>query len=206
MDILTWTEGFGLGASLIVAIGAQNAFVLRLGLRRQHVFVGAFFCALSDLALIAAGVFGLGSLVQGQSWFLAVMSWGGAGFLTWYAVKALRRVIRPAVLEEGHSSSGLGSTLASLAALTFLNPHVYLDTVVLLGGLGARHHDPGRFWFAFGAASASVVWFFGLAYGARLLAPVFRKPITWRILDVLIAAVMLTIAGSLVWGAMNSGK
>jgi L-lysine exporter family protein LysE/ArgO len=207
MDFLTWTEGFALGAGLIIAIGAQNAFVLRLGIQRRHVFVGALFCALSDLALITAGVFGLGSLVRGQSWFLAVMTWGGAAFLTWYGVRAALRALKPGALDEGQSSAqGLGSTLASLAAFTFLNPHVYLDTVVLLGGLGARHGDPGRFWFAFGAASASLVWFFGLAYGARLLAPLFRKPVTWRVLDLIIAAVMFTIAGSLVWAALSHGN
>ncbi len=204
MDFLTWTEGFALGAGLIVAIGAQNAFVLRLGIQRRHVFIGALFCSLSDLALIAAGVFGLGSLVRGQGWFLAVMTWGGSAFLAWYGVKAALRALKPGALDEGQSSAqGLGDTLASLAAFTFLNPHVYLDTVVLLGGLGARHGDPGRFWFAFGAASASLAWFFGLAYGARLLAPLFRKPLTWRILDLAIAVVMFTIAGSLVWTALS---
>ena len=202
MDFLTWTEGFALGAGLIIAIGAQNAFVLRLGIQRRHVFVGALFCALSDLALITAGVFGLGSLVRGQSWFLAVMTWGGAAFLVWYGVKAALRALKPGVLDEGQSSAqGLGATLASLAAFTFLNPHVYLDTVVLLGGLGARHGDLGRFWFALGAASASVVWFFGLAYGARLLVPLFRKPVTWRILDLVIAVVMFTITGGLILGS-----
>jgi L-lysine exporter family protein LysE/ArgO len=201
MDVLTWAEGFALGAGLIVAIGAQNAFVLRLGLRREHVFVGALFCALADLTLITAGVFGLGSLLRGQSWFLFLMTWGGAAFLAWYGVRAALRAFKHEVLEEGQSSpAGLGATLASLAAFTFLNPHVYLDTVVLLGGLGARHGDPGRFWFALGAASASVVWFFGLAYGARLLAPLFRKPLTWRVLDLVIAAVMFILAGSLILG------
>jgi len=205
MDFLTWAEGFGLGASLIVAIGAQNAYVLRLGLRREHVFVAALFCALADLTLIAAGVFGLGALVRGQGWFLLVMTWGGAAFLTWYGVKAVRRAFRSETMEEGASTgrAGLPATLASLAAFTFLNPHVYLDTVILLGGLGARHPDPGRLWFAIGAGCASFAWFFGLAYGARLLAPAFRKPVTWRVLDGVIAAVMLFLAVSLVWGALK---
>ncbi len=207
MDFLTWTEGFALGAGLIVAIGAQNAFVLRLGLRREHVFVGALFCALSDLVLIAAGVFGLGTLLRGQSWFLFLMTWGGAAFLTWYGIRAVQRAFGHEALVEGQSSTAaLGATLASLAAFTFLNPHVYLDTVLLLGGLGARHGDPGRLWFALGAGSASVVWFFGLAYGARLLAPLFRRPLTWRVLDLVIAAVMFTIAGSLVWSALAPGN
>lgn len=206
MDVLIVAEGFGLGASLIVAIGAQNAFVLRLGLLRKHVFWAALFCAVSDLVLIAAGVLGLGTLVQGQSWFLAVMGWGGAAFLGWYGLKATARAFRSEVLVEGGGDApSLTSTLASLSALTFLNPHVYLDTVVLLGGLGARHGDPGRLWFALGAGTASIAWFFGLAYGARLLAPLFRKPITWRILDVIIAVVMFSIAVGLLLTALRTG-
>jgi len=196
---MTVAEGFGLGAGLIVAIGAQNAFVLRMGLLKKHVFWAALFCAVSDLVLITAGVLGLGTLVQGQSWFLAVMSWGGAAFLGWYGVKAVVRVFRSkGLVEQGGEVPGLAATLATLSALTFLNPHVYLDTVVLLGGLGARHGDPGRLWFALGAGAASILWFFGLAYGARLLAPAFRKPITWRILDAIIALVMFSIAFGLI--------
>jgi L-lysine exporter family protein LysE/ArgO len=201
MDWLpTAAEGFGLGASLIVAIGAQNAFVLRQGLKREHVFLSAGFCALADLVLITAGVFGLGTLVRDQTWFLALMTWGGAAFLAWYGAKAGWRALKSEALEAGPAGHPLSvpTVLASLAAFTFLNPHVYLDTVLLLGGLGARHPPALRVWFASGAALASVLWFFGLAYGARLLAPLFAKPVTWRVLDGLIAVVMLTLAGSLV--------
>ena len=206
MDFLSpFLEGFGLGASLIIAIGAQNAFVLRQGLKRQHVFLSALFCAVSDLALISAGVFGLGALLRGQDWFLIVMTWGGAAFLTWYGAKAALRAFHTEGLEttEGEASLGLGALLATLFAFTFLNPHVYLDTVLLLGGLGARHPEAQRVWFVLGASLASLSWFFGLAYGARLLAPLFRRPLTWRILDGLIAAVMFTLAGSLVWGGLK---
>lgn len=201
---LSILEGFGLGASLIIAIGAQNAFVLRQGLKRQHVFLSAAFCSLADLALISGGVFGLGALVREQAWFLTLMTWGGAAFLCWYGTKAARRALKPGTLEAGAEAPlPLIAVVATLAAFTFLNPHVYLDTVLLLGGLGARHPAREQPWFVLGASLASVTWFFGLAYGARLLAPLFRKAITWRVLDGLIAAVMFLLAGGLVVGGLG---
>jgi len=207
MEIFPGIEGFLLGASLIVAIGAQNAFVLRQGLKGEHVFWSAAFCAASDLALIAAGVFGLGALVREASWFLLFMTWGGAAFLCWYGVGAAFRAFRTGGLEGDAAGPplSLGAVTASLAAFTFLNPHVYLDTVLLLGGLGARHPPAERPWFAAGAGIASIVWFFGLAYGARLVAPWFRKPFTWRLLDAFIAVVMLVLAGSLVASGLSGG-
>ena len=202
---LTLLEGFGLGGSLIIAIGAQNAFVLRQGLKRQHVFLSAAFCSLADLALITAGVFGLGALVRDQVWFLTLMTWGGAAFLGWYVTKAALRAWKPGTLEPGDEAPlPVIAVVATLAAFTFLNPHVYLDTVLLLGGLGARHPAGEQPWFVLGASLASVTWFFGLAYGARLLAPLFRKPVTWRVLDGLIAAVMFLLAGGLVVGGLGS--
>ena len=198
-------EGFGLGSSLIIAIGAQNAFVLRQGLIREHVFLSAVFCSFADLVLISAGVFGLGALVRGQTWFLGLMTWGGAGFLCWYGGKAALRAFRSKTLESSIGDSlSVRAVLTSLAGFTFLNPHVYLDTVLLLGGLGARHTIGERPWFVLGASVASVVWFFGLAYGARLLAPLFQRPVTWRILDGLIAVVMISLAGSLVLSGLSS--
>ena len=197
-------EGFGLGASLIIAIGAQNAFVLRQGLIREHVFLSAAFCAFSDLILISAGVFGLGALVRGQIWFLGLMTWGGAGFLCWYGCKAAFRAFRSKTLGSCNGDSlSVQAILTSLAAFTFLNPHVYLDTVLLLGGLGARHAIGERPWFVMGAAGASVIWFFGLAYGARLLAPLFQRPLTWKILDGLIAVIMITLAATLVISGLS---
>ncbi len=202
---LALLEGFGLGGSLIIAIGAQNAFVLRQGLKRQHVFLSAAFCSLADLALIAGGVFGLGALVRDQAWFLTLMTWGGAAFLAWYGTKAARRAWKPGTLEAGDEAPlPLMAVVATLAAFTFLNPHVYLDTVLLLGGLGARHPAREQPWFVLGASLASVTWFFGLAYGARLLAPLFQKAVTWRVLDGLIAAVMFLLAGGLVVGGLGS--
>jgi len=205
MLVLPYLEGFGLGASLIVAIGAQNAFVLRQGLRRRFVFLSAAFCSLADLLLITAGVFGLGTLVRGLGWFLPLMTWGGAVFLGWYGLKAARRAFAAGTLDAGAGpqDAGAAAVAASLAAFTFLNPHVYLDTVLLLGGLGARHPAGEQPWFAAGAGTASVLWFFGLAYGARLLAPLFRRPATWRVLDGIIALIMVGLAGSLVWAGLT---
>lgn len=207
MEIVPFAEGFFLGASLIVAIGAQNAFVLRQGLKREHVLVTVAFCALADLGLIVAGVSGLGALIRQAPWFLLLMTWGGAGFLAWYGVKAALRAFQANRLEDGSGSAlGRRAVIATLGALTFLNPHVYLDTLLLLGGLGARHPAPERPWYVAGAASASFLWFFSLGYGARLLVPLFRKPVTWRVLDGAIAVVMFALAtGLVVSGLGNPG-
>lgn len=195
-------EGFVLGASLIVAIGAQNAFVLRQGLARRQVFAIASFCFLADAALIAAGVGGLGSIIQAAPGTLRLVTLAGAVFLGAYAVMAFRRALHPGSLSASRSGeSRLGPVLATTAALTFLNPHVYLDTVVLLGGLSARHAGLSRAAFGAGAAAASGVWFYGLGYGARLLAPLFAKPVAWRWLDLGIALIMASIALSLLWQA-----
>ena len=199
-------EGFLLGASLIVAIGAQNAFVLRQGLVRRHVFAVASVCALSDLVLIAAGVGGLGTLVREAPSLLAAVSLGGAVFLAVYGLLSFHRALRPGALAPAErAAAGLGATVATCLALTFLNPHVYLDTVVLIGALSARHAGTGAAAFGAGAGIASIVWFYGLGYGARLAAPVFARPMAWRILDTLIGVVMLAIAARLVaeaWAAM----
>lgn len=195
-------EGFFLGASLIVAIGAQNAFVLRQGLARRHVFPIATFCFLSDALLIAAGVGGLGSVVQAAPRVLFVVTLAGAAFLTAYGVMALRRAARISALSAtGAAEMRLGPALVMVAALTFLNPHVYLDTVVLLGSLSGRHAGAARMAFGLGAMIASGVWFYALGFGARLLAPLFARPVAWQILDILIGLVMLAIAASLLWQA-----
>lgn len=189
--------GLLLGASLIIAIGAQNAFVLRQGLLQAHRFPVALFCALSDAVLIAAGVGGLGIAVGQHPRLMAVVACIGALVLIWYGVQALRRAFHPQVLtpDTHGNSSNVWRVLATCAGFTWLNPHVYLDTVLLIGSLASPWPMPGpRMLFAIGAASASFIWFFALAYGARLLAPLFRKPMAWRILDVLIAIVMWGIA------------
>ena len=197
-------EGFLLGASLIVAIGAQNAFVLRQGLTRRHVFAVATICSLSDLALIAAGVGGLGTLVRDAPSLLTAVTLLGAGFLAVYGLVSFRRAIRPGALAPAdRSAAGLGVTITTCLALTFLNPHVYLDTVVLIGALSARHAGASAVAFGAGAGLASLLWFYGLGYAARLAAPAFARPKAWRVLDTLIGVVMLILAARLVGEAWS---
>lgn len=193
--------GLGLGLSLIVAIGAQNAFVLRQGLRREHVLVVVAICALSDAVLIALGVAGLGALIEQAEWLLVLVRIAGAAFLTWYGVRSALRAVRPGTLDADPAGSpiSLKAAVLTVLALTWLNPHVYLDTVVLLGSIGATHGDD-RWWFALGAAIGSVLWFSLLGFGSRLLRPLFARPASWRVLDALIAVVMIAIAVSLIVG------
>jgi L-lysine exporter family protein LysE/ArgO len=186
------------GLSLIVAIGAQNAFVLRQGLRRDRVAAVVLVCALSDLVLIAAGTAGIGAIVDRAGFVLDVVRWLGVAFLAWYGVGSLRRAARPEALAAQERGSGRAVTTALL--LTWLNPHVYLDTVLLLGSIANTHGPGGRWWFALGAGVASVLWFTGLGYGARLAAPLLARPAAWRVLDVLIGLTMLAIAVRLALG------
>jgi L-lysine exporter family protein LysE/ArgO len=194
--------GFFTGFSLILAIGAQNAFILRQGLLRRHVFALALFCAVSDAALIAAGVAGFGALTAALPALPLVMSLGGAAFLVAYGLLRLRAAwIGGHVLGQGADAQSLGAALAMAAAFTWLNPHVYLDTLGLIGAISTGF-APGdeRLAFGTGAVIASFVFFFSLAYGARLLAPVMRSARAWRLLDLVIGVVMLAIAAKLVAG------
>jgi len=203
--MLALLSGLGLGLSLIIAIGAQNAYVLRQGLRREHIGIVIVICALSDLVLIALGVGGLGFIVNAVPWLIVVVRFAGAAFLLVYAILAARRAIHPAeTLKAGATpaKTSLAVVATTALALTWLNPHVYLDTVVLLGSIASTHGDQ-RWWFGAGAGLGSILWFTALGLGARLLAPVFARPVAWRILDALIAVVMLAIAISLVVGAFT---
>ncbi len=197
--------GLVFGLSLIVAIGAQNAFVLRTGLQRRHVLPVVAVCAVSDAVLIAAGVGGLGAAVDRAPAVLTAARIGGAAFLVGYAAVAARRALHPGTLTTGvdtgaaPESRSAWPAVATCLALTWLNPHVYLDTVVLLGSV-ASTHGAQRWWFGAGAVAASIAWFAALGYGARLLRPVFARPGAWRVLDGAIAVVMLLIAGSLLAG------
>lgn len=222
----TLLAGFGLGLSLIVAIGAQNLFVLRQGIRGQHAVLVAAICAVSDAILIVVGVSGLGAVLEAAPWAIDVVRWAGAIFLTGYALLAARRAIRPSgevlsasappaaastpaeVAQTGPAQAVIQRSRQTLAApvlpvigtvlaLTWLNPHVYLDTVFLLGSVAATYGD-ARWIFAMGAVAASIAWFFTLAVGARYLARVLSTPRAWRILDGIIAVVMLALAISLV--------
>jgi L-lysine exporter family protein LysE/ArgO len=186
------------GLSLIVAIGAQNAFVLRQGLARQYVGPVVAVCALSDAVLIAAGVSGIGAIIEHAGWVLDLVRWLGVAFLATYGVLSLRRARRPETLEAARA--GVPSRRAAVGralALTYLNPHVYLDTVLLLGSIGNQHGAGGRWWFAAGAAAGSVVWFAGLGYGAAAGQRLLATPRAWQVLDVLIGITMLAIALSL---------
>jgi len=192
--------GFATSLSLIVAIGAQNAFVLRQGIRNEHVLPVVILCAVSDLVLIMAGVAGVGALVTAHPQLLTVARYGGAAFLMGYGLLAARRAIRPTTLTpSGAGPASLKSVVLTCLALTFLNPHVYLDTVVLLGTLASQQGD-ARWRFGAGAAAASLVWFFSLGFGARRLAGLFAKPSTWRVLDGVIALTMIGLGVSLALG------
>ena len=191
--------GFATSLALIVAIGSQNAFVLRQGILREHVFALVTFCALSDALLIIAGVAGGGALVQQYPQALEAARIGGAVFLAAYALFAARRALHPvALLPLDAPGLSLPAALATCFGFTFLNPHVYLDTVVLLGALASQRAEAGRWWFAMGAASASLCWFAAFGFGARLLRPVFALPLAWRVLDAVIAATMASLA-LMVW-------
>ncbi|CPV96304.1 Putative transporter [Mycobacteroides abscessus] len=186
--------GFLTGMSLIAAIGAQNAFVLRQGIRSEHVLPVIAVCITGDFLLIAAGI---GGLITATPSLLTVAKVGGAAFLIGYGLMAARRALRPGTLVPAESNPArLGAVLLTALAITFLNPHVYLDTVVLLGSLANAHQD-ARWLFGAGALTASVTWFVGLGYGARYLAGVFQRPETWRMLDAGIAVVMLALGVSL---------
>lgn len=200
MLLTSATAGFLLSLSLILAIGAQNAFVLRQGLKQTHVFTVCLFCGLSDAVLIAAGVVGFGALAHAVPGLETAMRYGGSAFLFWYGWLNARSAWEGgAAMDEAAESGGsLLHILLTLAAITWLNPHVYLDTVVLIGSISAQYDN--RLAFGIGAVTASLVFFFTLGYGARLLSPLFRRPRAWQMLDAGVAFVMWTIAVGLVTG------
>ncbi len=204
MNWLSFSHGAALCASLIVTIGAQNAFVLRQGIMRSHVGKIVALCALSDFILIGAGVGGASVLVERYPVFVHAMLYVGLAYLAWFGINALRRAVRPghAVLDTNANGAAPGTTPAQRAmpivlmtlAFTWLNPHVYLDTFLLIGTAGAREPDGARVAFALGAMAVSGVWFIGLGYGARALAPLFRRATAWRVLDGAIGSMVLLLA------------
>ncbi|WP_174873220.1 LysE/ArgO family amino acid transporter [Vogesella oryzae] len=200
MNSVVFLKGMGLGASLIMAIGSQNAHVLRMGLLRQHVAATVLVCIVCDMLLISAGVAGMGVLIQHSPLLLELARWGGAAFLFWYGLRAWRAVLGndSLAVAGGQSRIPLRQALLTVLAMTLLNPHVYLDTVVLLGSIGGQQPEGSRAWFAAGASCASLLWFLSLGYGARLLAPLFAKPLSWRVLDGIVGSVMWSLAGALV--------
>ena len=200
--LATAAAGFGTGLSLIVAIGAQNAFVLRQGIRRDAVLAVVGICALSDAVLIALGVGGVGAVVVAWPGVLTVVGWVGGAFLIAYGLLAARRVFRPegALKADGEAAGSLRRAVLTCLALTWLNPHVYLDTVFLLGSIAADRGEL-RWTFGLGAAVASLCWFAALGFGARLLSPYLARPVAWRILDGLVAATMLVLGVTLIAGS-----
>lgn len=189
------------GFTLIIAIGAQNAFVLRQGLAREHVAIVVAICAVSDLLLIVAGVAGIGTVVERAGWLVDAIRWFGVAFLTWYGVRSLLKARgHSALASDGPRTVTRRSAILTATALTWLNPHVYLDTVLLLGSIANTHGTDGRWWFAAGAGLASLLWFSGLGFGARLLSPLLALPRAWQVLDVLIGLTMLAIAVVLALG------
>ncbi len=194
-------KGLAMSAGLIVSIGAQNMFVLRQGLRREHVAPVVLFCAIADSVLVLAGVYGLSALLALIPGLTAILSLGGAAFLGWYAFGAFRRALRRSTLVvEGGSRLSLGAAMATTAAFTLLNPHVYIDTVMLMGAVGSSLPGPDRPFFVIGASLFAVIWFCAIGFGARFLAPPFARPIAWRLLDGATGLMMTAIAASLIRG------
>ncbi|GAM71569.1 transporter [Vibrio sp. JCM 19236] len=198
----TYIAGFSLGLSLILAIGSQNAFVLKQGLKNQHIFVICAVCAISDAILISLGVAGFGAMVNRFPEIETFARYGGALFLSVYALLSFKSAFTTdhALQSAGESKGSLTKVILMCLAFTWLNPHVYLDTVVLLGSVSTHYH-PNQLQFAVGAMTASFVFFFSLGYGARFLAPIFNKPRAWKILELLVGVIMASIAITLVRGA-----
>lgn len=199
---LIFLKGMMLGASLIIAIGLQNAFILRQGIKNHHILAAVLTASIIDVLLIGAGVLGFGFLIEQYPSLIQWITWGGAAFLFIYGLKSFIRAMKPQDLED-EDAQGLikqGSVkevILIIAGISLLNPHVYLDTVILIGGLSASYGDSGKYYFGAGAMIASFLWFFALGYGARLLAPLFKKQKAWQILDIIIGITMWAIAASL---------
>lgn len=197
-QLIALLKGLGTSAGLIVAIGAQNAFVLTQGLRRQYHWPVAGICSFFDALFITIGVAGVGALVSESEFWLNIARWGGAAFLLWYGLQALRSALKDNSLKSSEQSIGsLRNAILTTLAITLLNPHVYLDTVVLIGSIGGQFDPEVRGWFTAGAISFSFIWFFSISMGAKWLAPLFKKPMAWRILDASVCLVMWGIALSL---------
>jgi len=192
--VLAFLPGFFTGLSLIIAIGAQNAFVIRQGLTKKHVFLVVLICAVSDAFLIFLGVAGLGAVISSLPWLLEIIRWFGVAYLFWFGVRALMSAFKTQSLDaSGVQSASAKTVVLSVLGFTFLNPHVYLDTVILLGSIG-NQFGPEKWWFAIGGAVASLVWFSSIGFGAKAASRFMSKPIFWKVLDSLIAFVMFSIA------------
>lgn len=195
--MLAFLPGLLTGLSLIIAIGAQNAFVIRQGLTRKYVLMTVLVCIISDVTLMAAGVAGLGAIILQLGWLLEVFRWFGVAYLLWFAYGSVKSAFKNDVLKTGESKSGTRKqVLVAVLSMTWLNPHVYLDTVILVGSI-ANTFKENAWYFGFGAMLGSVLWFFSIGYGAKAASGLMSKPSFWKVLDLVIAAVMVTIAGLL---------
>jgi len=206
-------EGFLISVGLLVAVGPQNAYVLRQGLRHRHVFAVTTTCALSDVILLSAGILGVGAIITANEGLRFWLGWGGAAFLLWFAFRSAKTAINPEPLEddmieasaEGAAGKGVKVAVLHALAFTYLNPWVYMDTMGIVGSYSVKYTSDGDRWlFLVGAVTASFVWFYGLGYGAKKAAPLFKKQITWRVLDSFITLVLLTVAGLLVHHQLTS--
>ena len=192
--MFAFLPGLLTGLSLIVAIGAQNAFVIRQGLTRSHVFLVVAICAIADIALICLGIGGLGALITGLPWLLEVVRWFGVAYLSWFGFKSAKAAFKNESLDAvGAAEQSRTKVVTTVLALTLLNPHVYLDTVILVGGIGNQFGE-NRWFFAAGASLASVLWFSSVGYGAKAASRLMSKPVFWRVLDLIIAIVMFGVA------------
>ena len=197
--ITPFIQGFGTGGGLIVAIGAQNAFVLSQGVRRNHHFIVALICIVCDAVFISVGVAGFGRAVSTNPTLSQLAAWGGAGFLFFYGLRSLRSALRGGSMDiSDRSMRTLRAAIFTTFAVTLLNPHFYLDTVILLGSVSSQFHGESRLYFWVGAISASTLWFISLSLGGQMLAPLFKKQISWRILDSVVCATMWALAVSLI--------
>ena len=192
--MIAFLPGLLTGFSLIIAIGAQNAFVIRQGLTKKHVLLVVAICAISDALLILLGVAGLGAIISGLPWLLEIIRWFGVAYLTWFGIRSIRSALKTQVLDaSGVQSASAKTAVLSVLGFTFLNPHVYLDTVILLGSIG-NQFGQDKWWFALGAAVSSILWFSSIGFGARAASRFMAKPVFWKVLDLVIAAVMFGIA------------
>lgn len=202
--VQAFLTGLGTAFSLIIAIGAQNAFVLRQGIRREHVLPVVLICAINDAVMMLLGTAGIGLLIERAPIIIMIVMWGGIVFLLWYAWSAFRRAFRPEALsvDEQGAATPLKRTILACLAIALLNPHVYLDTMVIMGSV-ANAWESAKWWFTIGGATASMIWFFTLGYGARSLTRFFSTPRSWQILDAVIGVFMLVIAGLLMQFALS---
>jgi L-lysine exporter family protein LysE/ArgO len=197
--MFAFLPGFFTGLSLIIAIGAQNAFVIRQGLTKRYVFTVVAICTVIDASLIALGIGGLGAAIAGLPWLLEVIRWFGVAYLTWFGIKSLISATKTQTMDAaGVESKSAGKVITTVLAMSLLNPHVYLDTVIFVGGVGNTFGE-NRWFFAYGAMLASLVWFTSIGYGAKAASRFMSKPVFWKVLDGIIAVIMFTLAITLVF-------